>query len=838
MASCSKEHNSLLNKGYHALTTRYNVFFNGNEKLKESEQKLYAGTVDDYQQIISVFPNGNESSSKEVSSLLEISIQKASKGIDRHSMRFKLKNKKDVKIEEREVNPFIDDCYLLLGKSYFYKREFKNAANTFEYIAKEYDNKKIKYDALIWLMRADVADENYEDARKIIDKLDNDNEIPKKKKGYYLAAKAQYFIKTNDNTEAIDALNEALTFKATKKLKTRWFYVLGQLQSREDNKTEAIAAYKKVVSGICTYDMQFSAVIEMSKAQSEGNKSDDFARSLLRMAKEEKNKEYLDQIYYTVAQIYHQNGDEVKATEYYLLAANKSVKNRKQKALAFLAIADINFKKSDYLSAASYYDSSLTAMPVEDALYEPTEIKKNNLKDLVVQIEIINTQDSLLTLAKLPEEARLKKIDKAIARFIEEEDQRTEQELLSADAAAKQNTTVQSDQSGKWYFYNPALVSAGKAKFAALWGQRKLEDNWRRKNKSSAAFGSDEETAVTSTAEAATDAKKTREYYLENIPKSEAEITASEEKLGAAFFTLGTLYKDKMEDTKSSIATLEEMNKKVPGNSNELKSYYLLYRMNLSASNTTRANYYKNLIETKYPSSEYLRLINNPSAAKEDEAKEKALSSQYEQLFNEYKKGNYALVKEQTASLINENPKGATTPQMALLNAFSVGNSDGSVAFTNALTKVKTNYPGSDAAVSAENILSKNDKKTTPVEEEKQEGFEVKEDAFYFVLIANEKENSIATLQKSISDFSDKYYGAEKLEMQTVIWSETEKVIIIKSFTKADKAIDFYSTIPEKVFSKYPKAGNDYFPISVSNYAKLFKDKNVEEYKVFFENSY
>ncbi|MFZ9846780.1 MAG: tetratricopeptide repeat protein [Flavobacteriales bacterium] len=838
LASCSKERNSLVNKGYHALTTRYNVFFNGNEKLKESEQKLYTGTVDEYQNIISVFPDGDESSSKEVASLLDISIQKASKGIDRHSMRFKLKNKKDGKTEEREVNPFIDDCYLLLGKSYFYKREFSNAANTFEYIAKEYDKKKIKYDALIWLMRAYVADEKYEEARKIIDKLDNDTEVPKKKKGYYLVAKAQYFIKTNDNKEAIKALNEALTFKAKKKLKTRWYYVLAQLQTREGNKTEAIAAYKKVTSGVSNYDMQFSAVIEMTKAQSAGNKSDDFARSLLKMAKEEKNKEYLDQIYYTVAQIYHQNGDEVKATEYYLLAANKSVKNRKQKALAFLAVAEINFKKSDYLGAASYYDSSLTVMPAEDALYEPTEIKKNNLKDLVVQIEIINTQDSLLTLAKMPEEARLKKIDKTIARFIEEEDQRKEQELLNADAATKQNNTLQSDQSGKWYFYNPSLVSAGKAKFAALWGQRKLEDNWRRKNKSSAAFGAEEETTVATIAEATADAKRTREYYLKDIPKTEKEIAASEEKLGDAYFTLGTLYKDKMEDDKSSIVTFEEMNSKLPNNKNELKSYYLLYRMNLSTGNTSRANYYKNLIETKYPSSEYLRLINNPNAAKEDEEKEKALSAQYEHLFNEYKKGNYALVKEQTASLINENPKGAITPQLALLNAFSVGKTSGPAAFTEALTKVKANYPGSDAATSANDILNKDDQKSALVVEEKKEGFEVKEEAFYFVLIVNEKDNNIADLQKSLSDFSTKYYGADKLQMQTVIWSESEKVIIVKSFAKANKAIDFYSTIPEKVFSKYPNAGNKYFPISVSNYAKLFKDKNVEEYKVFFENSY
>ena len=145
----------------------------------------------------------------------------------------------------------------------------------------------------------------------------------------------------------------------------------------------------------------------------------------------------------------------------------------------------------------------------------------------------------------MPEEARLKKIDKTIAQFIQEEDRLKEQELLSADAATKQNTINQSDQSGKWYFYNPSLISAGKAKFAASWGQRKLEDNWRRKNKNSAAFGSEDESASGSnTPEASADVKKTREYYLKDIPKTEQEIAASEEKLGDAYFALGTLYKE------------------------------------------------------------------------------------------------------------------------------------------------------------------------------------------------------------------------------------------------------------------------------------------------------
>lgn len=831
-----------MNRGYHALTTRFNVYFNGNEKLKEAQLTLYNNTVEDYKNIISVFPDGDAVSAKEVGSLLDISIQKASKAIDRHSMRFKIKNKKDNKTAEKEVNPFIDDCYLLLGKAYFFKREYGNSSTTFEYIAKEYNDKKIKYDALVWLVRSYTADEKYEEARKIIDIIDNDTEFPKKKKAHYLAAKAQYFIKTNDYKEAIKALEDALTFKVKKKLKTRWYYVLAQLYGKENNNEKSVAMYKKVVDGVSPFDMQFSAVIEMAKAASNGKDADEFIQSLLKMAKEEKNKEYLDQIYYTIGEIYLNNKNEEKATEYFLLSASKSVKNMKQKAFAFLAVADMKFKKFKYLDAAAYYDSSLIVMPTEEKLYEPTKTKRENLSELVVQIEIIETQDSLIGLAKMSEEARLKKIDKIIAKVKEEEDLKKEQELLSASAAANQSVINQSDQSGKWYFYNPTLMSIGKSKFAATWGQRKLEDNWRRKNKSSSAFGSDEESTAANTAEATADAKKTREYYLSTIPKNDAEIAAAEEKLVDAYFILGNLYKDKMNDEPSAISTLETMNLSVPGNKNELKSYYLLYRMNLEQKNNARANHYKNLIETKYPASEYLRLINNPNAGKEDEEKNKILNQNYERLFTEYKKGNYALVRSESEKMMKENAGASLTPQMALLHAFSVGKIDGEQSFKDELTKVKLAYPGSDASAYAAEILSNTSKTVDVPEKVKTENkiasFEVKEETFYFVVIINEKENNISEVQKSISSFMEKYYGTEKLQMQTVMWSENEKVIIVKSFLKSDQAIDFYSSIPEKVFKEFPKAGNNYFPISMSNYALLFKNKNIQEYKTFFEEAY
>ncbi len=39
------------------------------------------------------------------------------------------------------------------------------------------------------------------------------------------------------------------------------------------------------------------------------------------------------------------------------------------------------------------------------------------------------------------------------------------------------------EQEGKWYFYNQAALTFGRTEFRRRWGDRPLEDNWRRYNK-------------------------------------------------------------------------------------------------------------------------------------------------------------------------------------------------------------------------------------------------------------------------------------------------------------------------------------------------------------------
>jgi tetratricopeptide (TPR) repeat protein len=838
--ACSTEKNAFPNKFYHALTTRYNVYFNANEKLKAAEANLLKKHIDDYDNLLEVFPYGTEENAKEVTPDLEIAIKKASKAIDKHSMRFKIKKKGESKAEEREVNPFIDDSYFVLGRAYFFKREYQSAAETFEYIAKEYHDKKIKYDALIWLVKSYIAMEKYDDARQKLDMLENDKLLPKKKKAQYFATRGQYFIKIKDHKEAIKALKEAVLFAKKGANKSRWTFILAQLYLESGQNKEAVVMFKQVAESSVKYEMEFNARIRMALCHVEGQSIDGYIKDLMKLAKDEKNKEYLDQIYYAIAQLYLKEKHPDKAAENFLLAAQSSVNNPKQKALAYLALAEMNFEKPDYVLASAYYDSTMTVLPNTHPAYEKTLVKKNSLSEIVVQIEIIQTEDSLQRMASMSEGQRLKKIDKMIAAVKEKEDRNAEQSMLKQEAAAQlaANGTSGGDENAKWYFYNPKLIAAGQGKFTGIWGTRKLEDNWRRKNKTAAAFGNDNSDDNSAVADQSVDKKKTREYYLSALPLTPEALSASKDKMIDAYYKLGILYKDNLEDLPAAIKDFEEMNKKFPQNENALKSYYLLYRAHLKLNHLDKANHYKELINTEFPTSEYATLINKKENTQEEEQQKAQINLQYETLLNEYKKGNYSSVISEVKNINNTYKKNALEPQFELLKAFSIGQTQGKEEFKKELLLVKTSFPGSDAANSANDVLTSMTTGNTAITSPEKTYTVNKNEEHYFIVIADEKNTDIKSLEKDISDFNSTYYGLENLQQQSIIWEDTKKALVIKTFRKNETVMGYYAALKTKVLIKYPNVGTNYFPISVTNYITFYKSKNIAQYYDFFVKEY
>ena len=77
-------------------------------------------------------------------------------------------------IDGEERNKLVDKNYMVIGQSQFYKQEYPQAINTFNYILRQSPNENIKTEALIWSTRSHQELNNTESLRKNIILLEED----------------------------------------------------------------------------------------------------------------------------------------------------------------------------------------------------------------------------------------------------------------------------------------------------------------------------------------------------------------------------------------------------------------------------------------------------------------------------------------------------------------------------------------------------------------------------------------------------------------------------------------------------------------------------------------
>ena len=210
-------------------------------------------------------------------------------------------------------------------------------------------------------------------------------------------------------------------------------------------------------------------------------------RSLQKMARDEKNAEFLDQIYYAMGNIEQSNGNMEKAIEYYKLSAQKSQRNNYQKGISYLVLADYYFARPSYTVSQAYYDSAYNALDPDFPGYRELEIKTQNLNKLVENLNIVVVEDSLQRLAAMTPRERDAVIAAQIRKVRDDEERLRREEQEGRDRFAQfqqtQRGRVPDTQGGAWYFYNQSSLSYGLSEFQMRWGRRRLEDNWRRSNK-------------------------------------------------------------------------------------------------------------------------------------------------------------------------------------------------------------------------------------------------------------------------------------------------------------------------------------------------------------------
>ncbi|MEK6614666.1 MAG: tetratricopeptide repeat protein [Bacteroidota bacterium] len=760
-------------------------------------------------------------------------------------------------INGKEHNRWIDENYMTLGKSHFYKRDYYAAVTVFEYVVKMYSDNPVKYDAFLWIVRAYSQMNSVIKTGPILDLLKHDKKLPKRLLDDYQSVLSDYYVRTEQYKKAEGALLKAAIVTKKKTVRGRYLYILAQLYEEEGDLKKATQYYSKSAKLHPSYEMEFNARLAKARTfQVDVADTKGLKKELNKMLKDEKNKEFLDQIYYALGDISARENDVPSALKYFKLSAQSSMTNTRQKGVSYLHIADIYFEQKDYKPAQTYYDSTIIFLPKDFKNYEQIKNKKESLTAMIKDITIISREDSLLKISAMDTTRISKLIDGIISKLIEDEEKKKQEQEIkgqpsnSASLTNENNLWQSGNVSGTWYFYNPSTVSFGFAEFFKKWGNRSLEDNWRRSSKETIMAEQEVDIAKTDTSapEKIAD-NKTHDYYLKNIPFTVDQKAKANLKIVDAYYDLGGIYKEDLQDNEKAAETFENMLKRYPVNKYDLNLYYQLYRIYLGMNNSKRANYYKDKILNEHPDSEYAKIIRNPDYQKALLASKNQIEKYYTETFSAYHAARYGEVIAMVNKADSFYSSSILMPKFALLRAYSIGRTNSTDDYEKALQGVIAKYPKDDVKKKVQELLDYIKKRrTAPVDSAALKDtvkyispYTFKDSAEHqCIIIISLKKININDFKIRISNFNAEYFRLSEFTISDVLMDMEHQIVSIKSFPVSSKAKDYFDLINQdsKVFRDISPEEYQIFPITTDNFSVFYQEKKTEEYKRFFTENY
>ena len=768
LTGCSTKKNTKGSRFYHAMTTRYNVYFNGNEAYKSGCKAIEKGNKDNYMEMLPLYPIGNKSTVGTGSGDFERAIEKSQKAIAVHSIKRKPPRKPGKRytpeykqwLARREFNPFLHNAWMLMGKAQFQKGDFPEAAATFSYIARLYAGQpKITANARIWLAQCYTQMGWYYDAEDVLQKVNNDS-LPATLAPAYSRTYGHYLLGSQRYREAIPHLLTTIKNEKNKRQKSREYFLLGQLYQLLQDPAKAYQAYGKVIKLSPPYEMELNARIRQTECFSYGELSNPAqvkkaTDKLYRMTRSDKNKEYLDQIHYALGNIYLSAKDTAQAIKEYHLGVEKSTRGGVEKGILQLTLGNLCWQMGRYAEAQTAYADATGLLDKTHPEYEELTRRSEVLDELVPFATAVELQDSLQHLASLDSAARMVVIDTLIARVIqkEEEEKRLAKEAErdamreavaaenAANAPQRPTTTQPTVPTGdnSWYFYNSQLVTQGKADFQRLWGRRKLEDNWRRRNKTVVSLDDfdpvnyDEPTAEGDSignggtqdenisgdgeslqpaapgSELAADTtaidEKNPLFYLQQIPLTEEAMAASNEILSDGLFNMGMIYKDKLEDFPRAEHSFGRLIHDFPDFAQLDEAYYNLFLMLGRMERMADANLYKQQLIERFPDSKYAKTLSDPDFAYNAVYGKHLEDSLYADTYKKYQAGEYNRVVTNAELSAKKYPMGQHRPKFMFLHAVSALQRGDQKQFLSELKELVQQYPENEITDLAAHIL-------------------------------------------------------------------------------------------------------------------------------------
>ena len=837
LIGCSAEKDTLVSKTYHNITAHYNAYFYANERYNEVRETLESSFQPNYNRILDVFTPIDTSLVSSNSETLEDAIKKAATAIQFH------KN-----------SDWVDDSYVLIGKIKFLQSKYEEAIQTFKYVNTISEDDNAVHDGLVALMRTYIDYGEMNNAIAVSDYLKKEELNKRNQKNLYLT-RAYMYQKRNDLNQMVQNLVEAVPLMSLNEGSARIYFIIGQVYQTLGFDAEAYSNYQQCVKHNPPYELSFYASLNMAEVFELARSNDlkKVRRYYQKILRDRKNREFKDKIYYEMAEFEMEQGDLQLAIDYFESSLASSVGNQRQKAYSYLQLGLINYDTlKNFQRAKAYYDSTMMVLPKDEPEYQEIQERQQILEDFVVQLNTIQLQDSLLTLSKMDSLELSALLDSVI---IDQERKEIEEQekLAAANAQFTGNSifdnpnNIAPETGATWYFYNISAVSAGQSEFLRRWGNRNLEDHWRRSNKD-ARVATSEEIAVDSESsteeEAGTEniedvriAKK--EAFYNTIPFSEEDKQLADSLIEVSYYNLGNIYNFELDEKPNAVETLETLIERYPESEYKPEVLYQLYLIYTELNDPKAQACYDQLVND-FPNSTFTKTLLNPAYMKEYDALAAKMMQEYKVAYDLYNSQYYDSALFVVNQALNENPENVFTDNIKLLEILIIGQTGNLHTYRYELQQFLSTYPDSDLNEYAQKLLRTAHE--LPLQLAKLGGATFKQNLnrdHLFVIVYPTKQFQDGNLAREFDQFNADQYADLNLTASTLVFEDSKAMVLVQDFGDKRGALGYYqSLIDQGILDNYTSPEFSIFVITKENFDIFYETKDLTGYVSFFNNFY
>ena len=857
LIACSVKKDKFINRNFHAVTTEYNILYNGNIALEKGLTELQTTYQDNFWDILPIERvSGNEETTtkeKAKNQSFERAEEKAVKAIQNHSMN----------LGGVEKNPQMDEAYLLLAKARYYDNRIIPSLEALNYILYKYPLSDKIYHAKVWREKVNIRLDNDQIAIKNLKKLLEDNRIEGQDFSDAHAMLTQAYLNIQAKDSAIVTLKKAIATTKIKEERARYGFILGQLYESLHHKDSAFAAFESVIQMKRNAPRRYVIQAKIKQAQQFDYKKGDtlvFVTAFQKLLEDRENRPYLDVLYHQMGLFYDQLDQTVSARKYYNKSLKKGSNDNYLVASNYRNMAEIYFRSSKYSLAGKYYDSTLVKLKERTREHRKIKKKRLNLDDVIKYETIAQQNDSILSIVALNEVGQQRFYENYIEKLKKSDDQKAklaaakaekEANLLANNNAGGGNVLKQDkdkllgggknpsapetnpgifdmgdDTKSGFYFYNTTTVAYGKKEFKNKWGKRSLKDNWRwSMDTNTDVVAADEENEKEVEKEKKSDAVAKKEvpqytvdFYLKQLPTETKFIDSLATARNFAYYQLGIIYKEKFKENELAASRLEQLLKNNPEERLVLPAKYNLYKIYQLIA-PAKAEQMKAQILSEYPTSRYAEIIRNPSTVVTDESNPELA---YNVLYKRFEKGELRELFSEIDDFIQRFTGEEAVAKFELLKAKLVARLEGIEAYKKALNYVALTYPNVEEGKQAEQLLVSDVPKLEALTFTKGTETEWK--------IVFPKAYPLDQEVKNLTDKIEKYLkdaNAVLLKMSTDIYTVSDDFIVIHGFSSKESANAIWSLLKEHKNYKIKDAA---YIMSSEDYKIIQMKKKFEEW--------